>query len=97
MKRIIGERVGAVRNMDDKTVYLFGFGTYEGESIPPSDPKGERGLVHMLHLANIPNPKIKLDNGMIIWGCECWWGSEYIIKNRIEGKDIVMVEPEYDL
>lgn len=20
-----------------------------------------------------PNPKIILDDGLVIWGCECWW------------------------
>lgn len=35
-------------------------------------------------LGNYPNPKIKLDNGSIVWGCQCWWGPEEEIKAKYQ-------------
>lgn len=70
-----GIRVAAVRSIDEKAVYLYGYGEYEGDfkfkdaEIPPV------GLVSVLaEKAGITeNPRIKLDSGQTIWGCECWW------------------------
>ncbi len=30
------------------------------------------------------NPRIRLDNGDVVWGRECWWGPEEEIKKRIK-------------
>lgn len=30
------------------------------------------------------NPKIVLDSGEVIWGCECWWGNEKEIQPKID-------------
>lgn len=82
-----GDRVGAVASVNGNIVELFGYGTYEGEEIPPPDIAG--GFV------TTPNPKIKLDNGDILWGCECWWSPEDILKEHIKGatvKDITIAE-----
>ena len=76
----IGERVGAIRNSNDGIVYMFGFGVYEGREIPPE----EIGLP-------IPNPKIKLDDGSVVWGCQCWWGPEQQIRQKIGDREIVFV------
>jgi hypothetical protein len=40
-----------------------------------------------------PNPKIVLDNGETVWGCECWWGPEDKIKNMIGEREIVSITP----
>lgn len=77
------ERVGAIQSMKDGVVYFYGYGVYLGDEIPPSG---------MLHDLGISNPKIELDNGGIVWGCECWWGSEDKIKDRIEGLEIIEVK-----
>ena len=90
-------RIGAIRNSENGIVYMFGFGTYEGEEVPPNDEKGERGLIGLLYKANRKNPKLKMDNGTIVWGCECWWGDEDKIKEKIRDRKIVMVKPEYEL
>jgi len=71
-----GERVFAVRNADEDTVYLYGYGVYEGRK--EGSP-----------LSGFPNPKIKLDDGQIVWGCECWFGAEsaaekYISLRKVE-------------
>lgn len=33
------------------------------------------------------NPRIRLDDGQIVWGRECWWGPEEKIKAAIEKGD----------
>ncbi len=71
----IGERVGAIldANRDTKEVRFFGYGVYEGDH-----PVGIGDNL------TIDNPRIKLDNGDVIWGFECWWGSEVKIKEQLK-------------
>lgn len=71
-----GDRVGAILKKEGEKVYLIGYGTYEGEEIPPDNIKGFN--------IGIPNPKIKLDDGNIVWGCECWWMPEDKIKKQLK-------------
>lgn len=85
--REIGMRVGAVRSADDDAVYLFGYGVYEGDFMPPDSVLG-------LDVPdNFRNPRIKLDNGNTVWGCQCWWGPEDQIKRMIGERTIVEVCP----
>ena len=93
MARTIGQRVGAISHTDDKNVYVFGFGTYQGYEVPPEDIK----------FFGLPirhtNPKILLDSGKVVWGCECWWGDEESVKRTIDthvadGKTLVEVDIE---
>lgn len=82
----IGDRVGVIQKAERDTVYLFGYGTYEGEHIPPDDVGGFN--------VGIPNPKLKLDDGTIIYGCESWWGPESNVRKNVgEFKTVVMVAP----
>lgn len=81
--REIGSRVGAIRFANEKTVYLFGYGVYDGDIPCPN-------------LDGIPNPRITLDNGEIVWGCECWWGSEQQIKDKIGDREVIIVSFEKD-
>lgn len=55
----------------------MGFGEYAGDEVPPED------VNPILHAMQTANPKIILDNGKVVWGCECWWGSEEEIKALI--------------
>lgn len=73
----VGERVGAIRNIEENTVYLFGFGVYEGR-------------IHN-DVIGFPNPRILLDNGKHVWGFQCWWGAEETVKESLEGKQVVDV------
>ena len=87
----IGERVGVVLSAHDGVVKFLGYGTYEGSQIPETDDIKFAGL--SLKSANISNPKLKLDNGDIVWGCECWWGPEEKIKRALEtAKEIINVD-----
>lgn len=29
------------------------------------------------------NPCIELDNGKLVYGCECWWTSEAVVKDQV--------------
>lgn len=76
-----GMRVGAISHAEkDGTVYVFGFGVYEGDFVPDEDAAG---MGPLLREAEMTNPKIKLDNGDVVWGCECWWGPEDVVKEKI--------------
>jgi hypothetical protein len=69
----IGERVVAISHSDDETIYLFGFGVYEGD-FDPEEAGGPLG--EMCREMGRGNPRIRLDNGKIVYGCECWWHPE---------------------
>jgi hypothetical protein len=79
----IGIRVGAILSMDDETCNHLGYGTYDGDEIP---------IINGMEVLSRPNPKITLDSGKVVWGCECWWGPEDKIKEQVEGKEIVEVD-----
>jgi len=78
-----GERVGAIISADPetKTVTFAGYGVYIGDEIPP---EGVTIMGIDLHKLQRPNPRINLDTGKTIWGCQCWWGSENRIKAEME-------------
>ena len=99
MKREIGTRVGAIcgKSDDGSKVLFFGYGTYQGEEVPGPEIFGPMGI--KLHDYGINNPKILLDSGEIIWGCECWWSSEDKIKESLkawgsEGISTKIITPE---
>jgi len=77
----VGSRVFAVRDADDETVNLIGWGVYEGfQPCPP--------------LGGIPNPKITLDDGAgVVWGCQCWWGPYERFDEFARGRTITNVGP----
>lgn len=37
------------------------------------------------------NPRIRLDSGDVVWGCQCWWGPEAEIKKTIGDRQVVIV------
>jgi hypothetical protein len=85
----IGQRVGAISNSKGDTVYMFGWGTYQGEEVPPVGTPGPFGM----DASQVgPNPKILLDSGDVVFGCQCWWGAEEVIKRKIAPyKNVEMV------
>ena len=69
----IGDRVYAIYGADKEKQILkvLGPGTYQGDEVP------ETAVGWMADAAvksGLRNPKILLDNGDVVWGCECWWG-----------------------
>jgi len=95
-----GSRVGAIHGTDNEksgTIYIFGFGTYVGREVP-NTAAGAFGKALREIAEEVPevpdylkNPKIVLDNGKVVWGCECWWGPEEQIKKRLEMYSEVVV------
>lgn len=103
MRANAGDRVGAIQSADAETVYLLGYGTYDGEHEPPfgpmQSPKDEHDklLKEMKAAGQIPadytwtNPRITLDDGRVVWGCQCWWGAESKVKDMIGDRKVVNV------
>jgi hypothetical protein len=86
-----GDRVFAIRNATQEEVFAFGYGVYEGDEVPPVGTIGALGID--LGEVKMPNPKITLDNGTVVWGCQCWWGSEAGAPTYIAGRKVTIVEP----
>lgn len=95
MSCAVGDRVGAIQRADEATVWLFGFGVYEGEKPAPVGPMGisladwckETGTSEYL------NPRIALDGGGHVYGLECWWGGEAEVRRSIGDRAVVVVAP----
>lgn len=81
-------RVGAIMDADGVEVRLFGFGIYDGDEVPPETIKMFGAPVRHR------NPKIVLDNGKVVWGCECWWAPEEKIKKMIGNRIVKEVDIE---
>jgi hypothetical protein len=77
-----GTRVGAIKSANETTVYLFGYGVYEGDEVPPTGLMNELG---------VKNPKIVLDNGKVIWGYQSWWGPEEEVRRMIGSREVIEV------
>lgn len=92
----VGERVGALQGLTPEkpnTIGVFGYGVYEGDFPVNLTLMGEE--------IELPNPRIKLDNGKHVYGLECWWGPEAEIKAQVEayradGITIEEAEPQFD-
>lgn len=69
-----GERVIALADVTGNVVRFFGAGKYSGDHVPPANAGGLN--------FGIPNPKIDLDDGKTVWGCESWWGPEIDVLKR---------------
>lgn len=74
----IGDRIGALIGGDPETKVLkyLGVGTYQGDETPPPEAGGFN--------IGLPCPKLVLDNGDVVYGCECWWGPETVIANQLD-------------
>ena len=85
MKKVI-----AILDAEGDTVRIFGYGQYVGDEVPP---KGVKFFGMDLHDIGRANPKIVLDNGKVVWGCQCWWGDvEKAQKEIIKDRKVVVVD-----
>lgn len=85
-----GDRVAAYplsTHRDEHHVYVYGFGLYDADAVPPIDfGLDDNG-------APKTNPRIMLDdNRGIIWGYECFFTFENIVKSEALGKEIVLID-----
>ena len=70
----VGARVGCFLSVVGNRGLFLGYGTYVGDEVPPNE--GTASLTGYLSGLRRMNPKIVLDSGDVVWGCECWWGPE---------------------
>jgi hypothetical protein len=69
-----GDRVVAIQGVSGKSVRIYGLGTFEGEH--PIADEATGFFAEAARAAGLTNPRIKLDSGKTVWGCECWWAPE---------------------
>jgi hypothetical protein len=87
-----GDRVGAISHGKDGTLYIFGYGVYDGDFVPET-AAGWMG--EACQEVGASNPRITLDSGKVVWGCECWWGSESRVREYCEKfKKVVEIDIE---
>lgn len=92
MKTEVGSRVGAIVSIKNGVALSLGNGVYSGDEVPPSTP--EMAHLRMFADNNIPNPKITLDSGGVVWGCECWWGPVDQMDKRLASCTVIITTPE---
>lgn len=68
-----GERVGVMAsfNRATKRALFLGYGVYRGEKD--------------LGLGGLTTAKIEMDSGETVYGHECWWAPEAVMRDRIVG------------
>jgi len=81
----LGDRVGAVLSATSVEVRLIGYGRYAGLHVPTEEAQGIARLLRAMELA-IPIAKLEMDDGSVVWGCECWWGSEENVRTMIKAR-----------
>jgi hypothetical protein len=77
----IGDRAGVILKEEGGFIFLIGYGVYLGKEIPV---EAVGPMAEQLRKDEVPNPKIKLDSGSVVYGCECYWGDESGLKRKIE-------------
>lgn len=50
------------------------------------------GLVLCCMRRGVKNPRILLDSGSYVYGCECWWGAEEAVKDKIGDRKVIHEE-----
>lgn len=93
----VGDRIGAILGSDGRQVRLLGYGRYTGRATP-EDAVGMLAAA-LRSVPGLVNPRLLLDDGSVVWGCECWWGSEEQVRRNVErwraaGFEVVRVRIE---
>jgi hypothetical protein len=82
----VGTRVGAILEVNDNDVKFLGFGRYIGDFVPE---EAVGFLATFFKETRKPCPKIELDSGKVVYGCECWWEEEGRVKKILSNYDKV--------
>jgi hypothetical protein len=83
------DRVYAVLCDDAESISLIGYGTYVGDEVPD---EAAAGLAGFLRGVVKVNPRFVMDDGSVVWGCECWWGPQADFENMIAGRKVINVD-----
>lgn len=89
-----GNRVIAISHGDNerRKLFIFGHGVYEGPAIPTPENGPAGWMGEAMIEQGLATPMIRLDNGKVVWGCECWFGPEDVITKKYEGFDFLEVD-----
>lgn len=81
-------RVGAFLDIRvNGAVSFLGYGEYTGESLPD---EGLSGFSEILRKSGVKVPRIVLDSGEVIFGCECWWDEEYKVREVLSNSQKIV-------
>ena len=78
----------AIRDSQDGVLNIYGAGTYVGDVDLPEYAGGFN--------FGQSNPKIELDNGKVVFGCECWWGPEEHLREKYADYQFMEVDIDKD-
>ena len=82
----IGDRVGVILGSNaDGSIDFFGYGVYEGDFVPT---EAVGAIAEIAREVGHPNPRMRLDSGSVVWGCESWFGPEGKVKKMLEGRTV---------
>jgi len=74
-------RVLAFICVENDVVHSLGEGNYVGDFVIPEEIAVEMPA----YPKGLPVPKIELDSGDVVWGCECWWGAIEQVMEKLCG------------
>ena len=86
----IGSRVGALVSSKNGISIFLGFGAYVGDEVP--EP-AVGWMADALRELKVPNPKLVMDDGTVVFGCECWWGSAGKVWAMLKASKFVIHKP----
>ncbi len=84
-----GARVIAISHSKGRDMFYFGYGVYEGDFVPK---EAAGWLAEVAVNTETTNPRIKLDDGNVVYGCECWWGSVEGFKEKYPDVNLIKVD-----
>jgi hypothetical protein len=85
-----GIRVAAILSSNGKNINFIGYGKYVGDDVPGLEAVGP--MAEAMRKNGQKNPKIILDNGDVVWGCECWWGDADDFEKKFAGRKLNQVD-----
>jgi hypothetical protein len=81
----------------DQVIEMLKRSGFAQEDIDKLQPEDIQQMIKGFTSVMGKNPRIKLDNGKIVWGCECWWGPvEWFEGNFIQGREVQEIDIDAD-
>lgn len=75
----------------DDSPGIFGTIAEIRQTLKEEHPQWDEAKLEETVKALRTNPCIKLDNGQLVWGCQCWWGPEESVRKAIGEREVVFV------
>jgi hypothetical protein len=77
-----GDRIGAIFGEGGGYFRFLGFGVYEGDFVPEEEAAGWFSEQARENQEKVP--RLRLDNGDVVYGTECWFDTEDVTRARLE-------------